>query len=143
MLCMLDNDIQQMLTYLLSVGMAEDEMYRQIVFDGEPTKYYVSNYGKVVSLCNGNVREKKLQIDTKGYSYVDLYHHSQKHRYRIHKLVGEYFLREKPTREEVLHHCDMNKQNNKYSNLVYLSNSAHNLWHRLNKQIEGKQHVRD
>ena len=51
MLCMIDNDIQKMLAYLGSVGMEEDELYRQIVIDGEPTKYYISNYGKVISLC--------------------------------------------------------------------------------------------
>ena len=47
-----------MLAYLSSVGMKEDELYRQIVIDGEATRYYVSNYGKVVSLCNGRAREK-------------------------------------------------------------------------------------
>ena len=47
-----------MFAYLSSVGMAEDELYRQIVIDNEPTDYYVSNYGKVVSLCSGKAREK-------------------------------------------------------------------------------------
>lgn len=79
MLCMFDNDIQQMIAYLLSVGMEEDEIYKQIVIDGEPTKYYLSNYGKVITLCSGKAREKQLQTDTKGYSYVDLYHHGKRH----------------------------------------------------------------
>lgn len=141
MLCMLDNDIVQMFAYLSSIAMAEDELYRQIVMDGEPTKYYVSNYGKVVTLCNGKAREKAQQTDTKGYYYVDLYHHGQKHRYRTHQLVAQYFLRETPEAGEVLHHCDTNRKNNKYSNLVYLPKPAHSLWHKLDRQNKGEHHA--
>jgi len=49
-----------MIVDLLSVGMEEDEIYKQIVIDGEPTKYYLSNYGKVITLCSGKAREKQL-----------------------------------------------------------------------------------
>ena len=141
MLCMLDNDIQQMLAYLSSVGMKEDELYRQIVIDGEATRYYVSNYGKVVSLCNGRAREKAQQIDTKGYLYVDLYLHGQKHRYRIHKLVGFYFLRENPEEDDVIHHCDTNRLNNVYRNLVYLPENYHKAWHELQRKQKVECHA--
>ena len=143
MLCMFDNNIQQMIAYLLSVGMEEDEIYKQIVIDGEPTKYYLSNYGKVITLCSGKAREKQLQTDTKGYSYVDLYHHGKRHRYRIHKLVGEYYLRDTPLQGEELHHCDTNRKNNNYRNLVYLPKKYHEVWHRLNKQEQEKNHAGD
>lgn len=141
MLCMIDSNIQQMFSYLSATGMAQDELYRQIVIDSEPTKYYLSNYGKVVSLCNGRAREKQQQIDTKGYAYVDLYYHGKRHRYRIHKLVGQYFLREHPERGEVLHHCDANRLNNIYTNLVYLPEYWHRTWHELQRKQQGDNHA--
>ena len=141
MLCMINSDIQQMFAYLSAVGMAEDELYRQIVIEGEPTKYYVSNYGKVVSLCRGKAREKRQQTDTKGYAYVDLYLHGKRHRYRIHKLVGVYFLREQPEENDELHHCDSNRQNNVYSNLVYLPECYHKAWHELQRKQRGESHA--
>lgn len=141
MLCMLDNDIQQMFAYLQSTEMKKDELYRQIVLDGYPTKYYISNYGIVVTLCRGKARQKTLQVDTKGYFYVDLYHEGIRYRFRIHQLVGQYFLREHPERGEIIHHCDTNRQNNAYNNLVYLTKSQHELWHKLHRQEESKQHA--
>ena len=141
MLCMINSDIQQMFAYLSSAGMEEDELYRQITIEGEPTKYYVSNYGKVVSLCSGRAKEKCQQTDTKGYPYVDLYHHGKRHRYRIHRLVGAYFLREQPEQGEVLHHCDTNRKNNVYYNLVYLPECFHALWHELQRKQQGEQYA--
>lgn len=141
MLCMVNSDIQQMFAYLSSVGMARDEVYRQITIEGEPTNYYISNYGKVVSLKSGRAQEKSLQTDTKGYAYVDLYHHGKKHRYRIHRLVGDCFLREQPEQGEELHHCDANRNNNVYHNLVYLPKCFHSLWHKLYRKQQGEQYA--
>ena len=82
-------------------------------------------------------------MDTKGYLYVDLYHHGKRHRYRLHRLVGEYHLREAPEQGDVLHHCDTNRLNNNYQNLVYLPRRFHSQWHRLLTQTEDEHHAGD
>ena len=79
-------------------------------------RYFISNYGILYSLCNGKWIEKKQQIDSDGYYYVDLYEDGERIRYRTHKLVALYFL-EKPENEAIVHHIDFDRRNNNYKNL--------------------------
>lgn len=91
-------------------------------------RYYISNYSKVYSLCNGKWIEKKQQIDTDGYYYIDLYEDGERIRFRTHKLVAMFFL-DNPDNKPIVHHKDFNRLNNYYLNLMYVDEEEHRRLH--------------
>lgn len=101
--------------FVCEVPMEQNECIREITNYGGG-RYFVSNKGKVYSLCNGKWIELQQQIDTEGYYYVDLYEDGERIRYRTHKLVALYFL-EKPDNNAIIHHIDFDRRNNNYKNL--------------------------
>ena len=80
------------------------------------SEYYISEYGEVYSFKDKSSVKKLSQfIDNVGYKQVILYNDDGKRTYfRVHRLVGMFFLFETFEKGKVLNHKDGNKLNNNY-----------------------------
>ena len=100
----------------------ENEEWKEIPdFDG---RYYISNCGRILSLCNNGYKLLKPFICGSGYRYVDLRRDKQDVKSRVNRLVAQAFLTCENKDYEV-HHKDSNKQNDTAQNLEYLSKKNH------------------
>ena len=89
-------------------------------------RYEVSNDGQVRSWWYGKKhlsepRILKIKIDRYGYPVVCLHHKERKKYPPIHKLVAQAFI-PKANEQLQVNHIDGNKQNNKVSNLEWVTN---------------------
>lgn len=85
---------------------------------GVKKTYFISNYGNCKSIDILNKREyiiKPFKL-TKGYLGISINGKTEK----IHRLVALHFIGERPYKLEI-DHIDRNKNNNKVSNLRYIS----------------------
>lgn len=78
--------------------------------------YEISNYGDIKVLRNNTIRKQTLIY---GYRYCNLSKNGVAKTYRVHKLVAEHFISEKPYHNSVVGHHDNNKANNYYKNLYW------------------------
>ena len=105
------------------------EVWKNI--DGYVGNYQISSFGNVKSLerqartKNGSrtVRERFLKKthDKEGYLNVKLSKNSKIRTFKLHRLVGEYFI-ENPNNLPQINHIDEDKTNNYYKNLEYTVN---------------------
>lgn len=102
-------------------------------------RYYITNTGKVFSLCGNDWIMKKPQLDyDDGYYYVDIYEDGKRTRKRIHQLVIEAFMPSIELSGLEIHHIDTDKSNNNLSNLLPLTREQHIQIHKyLNRQKQG------
>ena len=105
-------------SYLLEMG--ADEVWKEIDYlprEETESRYFVSNYGSVISLCRNN--PIKLQPFLCGGSGSQYYYVSIGSKdYRINRLVAQAFI-PNPENKPLVHHKDHNKLNNHYSNLEW------------------------
>ena len=107
-------------SYLLEMG--ADEVWKEIDYlprEETESRYFVSNYGSVISLC----RNKPIILQPflcggcgSQYYYVSIGGND----YRINRLVAQAFI-PNPENKPIVHHKDHNKLNNHYSNLEWAS----------------------
>ena len=105
-------------SYLLEMG--ADEVWKEIDYlprEETESRYFVSNYGSVISLC----RNKPIILQPflcggcgSQYYYVSIGGND----YRINRLVAQAFI-PNPEGKPIVHHKDHNKLNNIYSNLEW------------------------
>jgi hypothetical protein len=105
-------------SYLLEMG--ADEVWKEIDYlprEETESRYFVSNYGSVISLC----RNKPIILQPflcggcgSQYYYVSIGGND----YRINRLVAKAFI-PNPENKPIVHHKDHNKLNNHYSNLEW------------------------
>ena len=105
-------------SYLLEMG--ADEVWKEIDYlprEDTESRYFVSNYGSVISLC----RNKPIILQPflcggcgSQYYYVSIGGND----YRINRLVAQAFI-PNPENKPIVHHKDHNKLNNHYSNLEW------------------------
>ena len=97
------------------LNLQEDEVWREIDFIPETDldgKYFVSNYGRIISLCRKEPIELKQFVCGNGYFYVSI----GKRDYRVNRLVALAFI-PNPDNKRIVHHKDANRKNNHCSNL--------------------------
>ena len=100
--------------------MEADEIWREIDFLPEvdtESRYFVSNYGSVISLYrNKPIVLQPFLCGSGGsrYYYVSICGKD----YRINRLVAQAFI-DNPENKPFVHHKDHNKLNNHYSNLEW------------------------
>lgn len=126
----------------------QKEIWKDVIgFEGI---YKISNHGNIKSFKKfkhgyilSNVNKKRE------YFSVVLTSKIQNPRYtRIHVLVAEHFIGERPSKKHQIHHKDGNKQNNYFENLEYLSIKDHSKEtvrqnpQMLNKMIEYNRVIR-
>lgn len=92
-----------------------EEIFKEIPGTLREASYYISNRGRVLSLCNNDYRFLKADFST-GYKRVKINGENR----LIHRLVAEAFL-PNPERKEEVHHKDKNPRNNRVENLVWLT----------------------
>lgn len=95
----------------------EIELFKECGKSAKKT-YFISNYGNCKSIDILSKREyiiKPFKL-TKGYLGISIYGKTEK----IHRLVALHFIGERPYKLEI-DHIDRNKNNNKVSNLRYIS----------------------
>ena len=95
----------------------ENELFKECG-KGIRKTYFISNFGNCKSIDNSTKREyiiKPFKL-TKGYLGIDINKKTEK----IHRLVALHFIGERPTNLQI-DHKDRNKNNNKVSNLRYIS----------------------
>lgn len=96
-------------------------------------RYYISSNGRVLSLCCDGYKLLQQFVCGSGYYYVDLRRNGEDVKKRVSRLVAEAFLENGDTSCEV-HHKDVDKKNNKASNLEYIPKKEHLRLHK--KQCE-------
>lgn len=119
--------IDKLIRAMYLLEMQEDEVWREIDFLPEANidgKYFVSNYGNVISLCRNEpiiLKPFLCGSDTK-YYYVSIGTSD----YRINRLVAQAFI-PNPEDKQIVHHKDHNKLNNHWSNLEWATASENAL----------------
>lgn len=98
------------------------------------SKYFVSECGLVKNL-KGDLLKQRLH--KYGYYDVLLVMGGKKNRYTVHRLVASYFIPNPESKMEV-NHKDLDKQNNHYTNLEWVTkeeNRNHYLGHKDHHNI--------
>lgn len=88
----------------------EDELLKPITDYYSKGRYYITNYGHVVSLCKSKWKELTQNVDEDGYYYVSFEYNGKRIKKRIHRLVAENFvINANPEEKTVVHHKDKRK----------------------------------
>ena len=112
----------------------EGEVIKEIDKYNSNGRYYISNYGNVITLCHNVWRLKKPEKDKDGYLFVSLWYKGKRIHKGIHQLVAEYFLvNPAPQEKTIIHHIDFNRLNNREDNLMFVSPQEHYKLHNYGK----------
>lgn len=122
----------------------ENEVWKDI--KGYEGLYQISNLGRVKRLCEwvGNKYAKKYvkkqsilkgTLDNVGYITVTLSKNSKNKKYRVHRLVSQFFI-PNPDNFPQVNHIDGNKQNNNVNNLEWCDNN-YNIHHAIKNGLWG------
>ena len=112
-----------------------EEIFKEIIIDGESSGYLISNKGRVYSTKTN--KELIPSIDQDGYLVAVLYVKQKMMYFRVHRLVLEYFNEMPIYFDETINHIDGDKANNDLDNLEYCS-MEYNNWHFRNV-LNGKE----
>lgn len=112
-----------------------NEIFKEIYINGVPSKYLISNKGRIYSKKTN--KELIPTLDPDGYVVATLYVDGEYFYYRVHRLVMEYFYEGEADCKESINHIDGDKANNDIDNLEYCTHEYNN-WHFRNT-LEGKE----
>lgn len=104
------------------------EIWREI--KGANGLYYVSNYGRILSVNKNSKRILWQTADNANYLWITTSIDGKGKNHRVHQLVADYFLY-KPKGANLIHHIDGNKWNNNADNLIWLTAREHAKAHKL------------
>lgn len=94
------------------------EIWKDLIKDGFDNIYQISSFGGIRVKSSGKLR--KIYVNKRnGYCYINLHNKGYSKSFRVHILVAEHFLGDKPLHNSVVGHKDNNKQNNNVSNLYW------------------------
>ena len=113
--------------------MSENENWKLVEEKGRlKTKgeYYISDKGNFYSTFSKKLIKK--QLDHKGYEYIEI----GRKKYKVHRLVGKYFL-PNPNNLPDVNHIDGNKENPIASNLEWCTPSENTI-HAINNGLRPK-----
>ena len=108
----------------------EGEVWKEI--QGLDARYFISNYGRVLSLCCNGYKLLKPFYCGSGYNCVDLRKDNKDVKSRVNRLVAEAFI-DNPEHKQIVHHKNGDKENDRLDNLAFMSPSEHIKTHRKKK----------
>lgn len=95
-----------------------NEVWKDVVnYEGY---YKISNMGRVKSLLGRNERLMKTHISRNGYVKLDLSKIGQTKKVYVHRLVAQAFI-DNPDDKPVVNHINSDKQDNRLSNLEWVT----------------------
>ena len=108
------------MVYYAGMGQTQ-EQWKRIVIEPKPNKkYFVSNHGRIKSVCNNGVeRILKPGKDKNGYAVVSIGHRQ----FKTHRIVARYFCRKREITDEVNHKNGI-KSDNRACNLEWVTHSG-------------------
>ena len=113
-----------MLWYPFGIQDIEGEIWRDI--EDYEDDYQISNFGRLKSFKNGQVKILKPHVDKDGY-LQSVFTKNGKHKwFKLHRLVATAFIPNLKNKPQV-NHIDGHKMNNHVSNLEWVSQSENNL----------------
>ena len=108
--------------------------------------YLVTSFGRVLSLKQGNLKEKKQVNNGHGYLHVLLYKNGKQYHKIVHRLVAQTFI-PNPNNKPQVNHIDENKTNNHVSNLEWITQKDNINYGLHNEKIRkyriGKKHSKE
>lgn len=104
-----------MLCYPFGLENLDGEEWRDVA--GYEGRYQISNYGRVKSLTENQVKILKPHLHTGGYLRVSL---GRQKKFKIHRLVAETFL-DNPLNLAEVDHIHGNKMDNYFKNLEWVT----------------------
>lgn len=113
------NIIEKLINATFSLNLQSDEIWKELTTEikEQDSRYFVSNYGRVISLCrNKPIELKPFKCGSEESQYYCVSIGNKD--YRINRLVAQAFI---PNEENkpIVHHKDHNKLNNHYTNLEW------------------------
>jgi len=85
--------------------------------------YFVTEDGRVFSEARGELKERKLGVDTSGYKRISVVlKNGSSKRVLVHRMVAEAYV-DNPNNHHYVNHKDGNKLNNHYKNLEWCTSS--------------------
>lgn len=105
-----------------------DEVWKEIT-ETKNELYFISNYGRVLSLWERIPKLKSIELNSNGYQYVQLQTilddgTTKSIHYSISHLVAKYFIGDIP-KDYIVHHKNLVRTDNKYTNLLIMSSKEH------------------
>ena len=86
-------------------------------------EYSVSDEGRIASRRNGGWKILKPWRNSEGYTFIHLTHKPPRKQVRVHLLVAQAFLPDRPTPRHEINHKDGDKTNNRADNLEWVTHS--------------------
>ena len=101
------------------------------------SKYFISNKGRVLSLCMDGYLILQPFVCGEGYYCVSIKVNGVWKTRRINVLVAEYF-QENPDNKTIVHHKNLKKFDNDVSNLIYMTPQEHRAEHARLERIKNE-----
>ena len=121
------------------------EIWKQIIYKNQETKYDVSNLGRVRHHYNMNIKKPHKRKD--GYFYCQLHINHKIKKINVHRLVAEAFIKGKTKTRNEVNHINGDKSDNTSSNLEWVTrkeNVVHAFKHNLihpNKEFKNPNNI--
>lgn len=109
-------------------------VWKQVIYEGYPTMYDVSNTGSIRNRTTGIILKQKMNRG--GYMMFNLCLFSKVHTVTIHKLVAEAFI-ENPECKLTVNHINGNKTINWVGNLEWMT-IKENIQHSIETGLAGR-----
>jgi len=133
----------------LKIPNAQGEFWQEISFRGttKGKRYYISNLGRTKSVdkISGKESLMKATMLKTGFPKITYRLNEGCESVYPHKMVAEYFIPKPTTDHNHVIHVDMNRSNNRTSNLKWVTEDERKLHNRKRAQAFGydkKEHVR-
>lgn len=123
--------LDKLLNFITSDKYIDGESIKEI--PNTNSNYYVTDKGRVISLCNNHARvlkQFKTSYQNNQYNCVDILDATRDERVtiKVNRLVAEAFI-DNPDNKPIVHHIDFDKLNNDVSNLMWVTSTEHGELH--------------
>lgn len=104
----------------------DDEIWKQMLIDNIPSRYMISNYGRILNPLTGIFLKTDLTEKGRRYPSVNIRSEldGERHMYSVHRLVAIHFVpNPDPENKIYVHHKNDIKSDFKWTNLEWVTNA--------------------